>query len=153
MSLSVGLCVSFSHCVFFVCVCVCFLWLQVVDIYDGAVVKQMRGHYSQVNTCCFHPFLQELYSGSGDTEILAWTPPPPASLLDNEDDGDDAVMGTTWTGGARTTPNERVASERRLVVCQRAGGECKIARAPRNSSPFRTRGADLCSRRLLFLAL
>ena len=72
--------------------------LQVVDIYAGAVVKHMRGHYSQVNTCCFHPFLQELYSGSGDTEILAWTPPPPASLLDNEDDGDDAGDGDDMDG-------------------------------------------------------
>lgn len=54
--------------------------IAVIDIYGGSLLKHLRGHYSQVNTCCFHPFFHEMYSGSGDSEVLVWTPPLPASV-------------------------------------------------------------------------
>ena len=45
-----------------------------VDIHNGKHVMKLKGAYRFVNCCVYEANLQELYSGSNDTFILAWQP-------------------------------------------------------------------------------
>lgn len=40
----------------------------------GAKLKVLRGHYGTVQSCIFHPFNLEIYSGGSDSNILIWNP-------------------------------------------------------------------------------
>lgn len=44
------------------------------NLFTGALVRRLRGHYGTVKTCLFHPDLEEVYSGSQDSEVLVWSP-------------------------------------------------------------------------------
>lgn len=48
--------------------------IEVFDIFQGSKIDTLRGHYTQVNCCTFHPHFQELYSGGNDRNILVWVP-------------------------------------------------------------------------------
>lgn len=43
-------------------------------LHTGKLVTMLRGHYSNVDCCEFHPDYQELYTGAKDCNILAWVP-------------------------------------------------------------------------------
>jgi DNA excision repair protein ERCC-8 len=47
--------------------------ILIYEIQTGIKVKALLGHYNGVNTCIFHPFYHELYSGGNDENILIWT--------------------------------------------------------------------------------
>lgn len=44
------------------------------DIRLGHLIKELNGHFRQVNCCHYNPSTQEVYSGSNDRNILVWTP-------------------------------------------------------------------------------
>ena len=44
------------------------------DVFGGSIFDTLRGHYNQVNCCIINPDIHEMYSGSNDRNILAWTP-------------------------------------------------------------------------------
>ena len=48
--------------------------IDVWDINTGEEIDRLRGHYSLVNGCIFHPDYQELYSAGSDRNILIWEP-------------------------------------------------------------------------------
>ncbi|KAL4630092.1 DNA excision repair protein ERCC-8 isoform X1 [Arapaima gigas] len=50
--------------------------VAVYAVHSGKLVTMLRGHYSNVDCCVFHPDYQELYSGGKDSNILAWVPTP-----------------------------------------------------------------------------
>ncbi|GLH12654.1 Protein will die slowly [Gryllus bimaculatus] len=45
----------------------------VFELHTGLKVKTLLGHYSSVNGCIYHPFLQEVYSAGNDRNILLWS--------------------------------------------------------------------------------
>ncbi|XP_068135171.1 DNA excision repair protein ERCC-8 [Hyperolius riggenbachi] len=48
--------------------------IAIYTIYTGVQISVLRGHYNDVYCCVFQPYYQELYSGSKDSNILAWVP-------------------------------------------------------------------------------
>ncbi|KAK3913940.1 DNA excision repair protein ERCC-8 [Frankliniella fusca] len=48
--------------------------ILVYEVQTGELVKTLRGHYNEVNSCKFNTMYQELYSGAHDRNILIWTP-------------------------------------------------------------------------------
>ncbi|XP_072262019.1 DNA excision repair protein ERCC-8 [Pyxicephalus adspersus] len=48
--------------------------IAVYTIHTGEKISVLKGHYSDVDCCVFHPFYQNLYSGGKDCDILAWVP-------------------------------------------------------------------------------
>eukprot|EP00039_Didymoeca_costata_P014040 m.222228 g.222228 ORF g.222228 m.222228 type:complete len:394 (-) comp15929_c0_seq46:3674-4855(-) len=49
--------------------------VQVFDLFSGERLNTLQAHYGRVQVCLVHPFWQELYSGSTDTEIIVWDTP------------------------------------------------------------------------------
>ena len=47
--------------------------ILIYEIQTGEKVKALLGHYNCVNSCIFHPFYHELYSGRNDKNILILT--------------------------------------------------------------------------------
>ena len=47
--------------------------ILIYEIQTGEKVKELLGHYNSVNSCIFHPFYHELYSGRNDKNILILT--------------------------------------------------------------------------------
>ncbi|XP_063229887.1 DNA excision repair protein ERCC-8-like [Bacillus rossius redtenbacheri] len=60
------------------------------NIESGRNVRTLHGHFSTVNGCRFHPFLQELYSCGNDRNILVWSAGD--SQVNSEQDED------AWSG-------------------------------------------------------
>ncbi|XP_028661276.1 DNA excision repair protein ERCC-8 isoform X1 [Erpetoichthys calabaricus] len=60
--------------------------IAVYALFTGKLITMLRGHYSYVDCCEFHPDFQELYSGGKDCNILAWIPAPRSPVLDDADD-------------------------------------------------------------------
>ena len=80
--------------------------VSMYDVKNGMLIKDLRGHFTPVRCCLFHPtdvvcqapfpsnttidaplfaleftvFFQEMYSGSGDDEVLVWDPVLPEHL-------------------------------------------------------------------------
>ena len=48
--------------------------ILVFDAMTGNLLQTLRGHYTQVNGCVYHPDDQSLYSCGNDRNILVWTP-------------------------------------------------------------------------------
>ncbi|KAG0182116.1 DNA excision repair protein ERCC-8 [Apophysomyces sp. BC1034] len=46
----------------------------VFRLWDGRLVKRLKGAYGRVTSAETRPGFQELYSGSNDCEILVWEP-------------------------------------------------------------------------------
>jgi DNA excision repair protein ERCC-8 len=69
--------------------------ILVFEIHTGKLINILRGHYSKVNTCVFHSFLPELYSGGNDSQIILWT-----SLLDEgvEKEDNEEVLWSSSSG-------------------------------------------------------
>jgi len=57
----------------------------VYEIKTGELIHTLKNHFKAVNCCCFHPTLQELYSGGNDGLINVWSP-----LSEDNTIGDDA---------------------------------------------------------------
>ncbi|KAL2652749.1 hypothetical protein R1flu_020877 [Riccia fluitans] len=70
--------------------------IQVYNLWTGVLLKTLRGHFDNVNCCEFHPYEQEMYSGSNDRKILVWNPPPPPRI---DEDGKD-VCSTKAKGAS-----------------------------------------------------
>ena len=70
------------------------------DVLSGVQSGSLSGHYDIVNCCTFHPFREELYSGSNDRQVLIWTPKlseASAAARDDDDawsDVDDAAASS-----------------------------------------------------------
>jgi DNA excision repair protein ERCC-8 len=47
--------------------------ILIYEIHTGNKVKALLGHYNCVNSCIYHPFYHELYSGGNDKNVLVWT--------------------------------------------------------------------------------
>jgi DNA excision repair protein ERCC-8 len=59
-----------------------------IDVHAATKLpNELRGHYSTVHACVFHPHYEELYTGSNDSEILLWAPPAPRRMLTAEGGG------------------------------------------------------------------
>jgi WD40 repeat protein len=81
---------------------------QVFNVLRGTLVAQLRqGHFESINCCCYNPVMEELYSGSNDCSIMAWSPAPHwrggVNTLDldnwSEEDGPDYEgegLGLVW---------------------------------------------------------
>ncbi|KAL5713617.1 WD repeat-containing protein ATCSA-1 [Ranunculus cassubicifolius] len=72
----------------------CMTAVKAFDIWSGRTFLTFRGHYENVNSCCFGSQDQELYSGSNDRQILVWSPSksvPP----DLDEMGGEAVMSNS----------------------------------------------------------
>lgn len=72
--------------------------IYVYSVHTGVRVKTLLGHFNSVNSCYFHPFNVQLYSGGGDQIILCWADEMVESDMDentwsdedgNDDDDDD----------------------------------------------------------------
>lgn len=46
--------------------------INVYQVESGKLIKQLGGHFSNVNCCYYEPFQHELYSGCTDGLILIW---------------------------------------------------------------------------------
>ncbi|XP_012838785.1 PREDICTED: DNA excision repair protein ERCC-8 isoform X1 [Erythranthe guttata] len=53
----------------------CMAITKVFDIWSGQTKSTFRGHYENVNCCCYNALDQELYTGGNDRQILVWSPP------------------------------------------------------------------------------
>jgi DNA excision repair protein ERCC-8 len=62
--------------------------LTVYEASSGKIVKQLPGHYSNIQCVTAHPTQMEFYSGGRDTCIFAWQPPIPYTPLDITEDVD-----------------------------------------------------------------
>uniref|UniRef100_A0A8C9T124 DNA excision repair protein ERCC-8 n=1 Tax=Scleropages formosus TaxID=113540 RepID=A0A8C9T124_SCLFO len=60
--------------------------VAVYAVHSGELVTMLKGHYSNVDCCEFHPDYQELYSGGKDSNILAWIPTPRPPDIEEEQD-------------------------------------------------------------------
>ncbi|XP_074669550.1 DNA excision repair protein ERCC-8 isoform X1 [Strix aluco] len=61
----------------------CASTIAVYAVFTGELITVLRGHYSTVNCCAYQYNFQEIYSGSKDSNILAWIPAPQESGLDD----------------------------------------------------------------------
>ena len=53
------------------------MMVQIIHVDEwctGAPMHDLEGHLDRVNSCCFHPIFQELYTGANDHQILRWVP-------------------------------------------------------------------------------
>nr|GMC50506.1 DNA excision repair protein ERCC-8 [Ipomoea batatas] len=53
----------------------CMATTKAFDLWSGKAMMNFRGHYENVNCCWYNAQDQELYTGSSDRQILAWSPP------------------------------------------------------------------------------
>ncbi|BBM97539.1 DNA excision repair protein ERCC-8 [Marchantia polymorpha subsp. ruderalis] len=83
--------------------------IRVYNLWTGRVLKTLRGHYDTVNCCEFHPYAQEMYSGSNDRKILLWSPPPPVEVDEDEKEGKDG--GASEKGAFKARPDEDAWSD------------------------------------------
>jgi DNA excision repair protein ERCC-8 len=74
--------------------------ILIYEIQTGEKVKALLGHYNCVNSCIFHPFYQELYSGGNDKNVLIWT----AEHVPQAAYGKPSQMRNQTTGLFRRTP-------------------------------------------------
>uniref|UniRef100_A0A6B2L682 Uncharacterized protein n=1 Tax=Arcella intermedia TaxID=1963864 RepID=A0A6B2L682_9EUKA len=73
--------------------------ILVFEVKTGELIHTLKNHFKPVMCCCFHPVLQELYSGSIDGHINIWSPiqddppeikPPQQEQPQDQDDWDDS---------------------------------------------------------------
>ena len=56
--------------------------IQCFDLYSGKLINQLKGHLDTVNACCWNSNQHELYTGSGDSQIIVWSHPRPEGDLE-----------------------------------------------------------------------
>ena len=49
-------------------------FIHVYDLYGGALIKRLNGHFSNIRCCAFNPVSQELYSTAQTSFIFVWSP-------------------------------------------------------------------------------
>ncbi|XP_022087344.1 DNA excision repair protein ERCC-8-like [Acanthaster planci] len=85
--------------------------VAVFDLHNGELVYDLKGHYSNVNCCVFHPLFQELYSGGNDSNILLWEPDEGRVVDLGEEKEEKQKKGRTFYGQTMTATEDTWSSD------------------------------------------